>query len=332
MSGRLLVLVLLAWSCGSVIKSAAQLSDLPGQESQGLTATITGTVRTADNHPVPDAHVVLRATLNEARFSTYSRPDGSFELTNVPDGPYLLSATLGILEVSDQIQVSIGENWVNLTMPPKEQSGADRRAPVSAAQLSIPGKARNALQKAWDALGKNKLVDAARYIEKALVFCPRYAEALTMRAMLELQGNSREMALADAEKAIEYDPNYGTAYIILGSAYNSLGRFDDAVRTLDHGIAITPDTWQGYYEMSKALLAKGDSVAALHQAEKASSLLGPLNYPALHLVKAYAYIRLKNQSAASAELEAYQRLEPQGHMSAEAKQMLEKLRVSSADK
>jgi hypothetical protein len=64
------------------------------------------------------------------------------------------------------------------------------------------------------------------------------------------------------------------------------GQFDDAICTLDRAIALLSISWQVYYEMSYALLGKGDFLGALRQAERASSL-GAWNYPDLHLVKAY---------------------------------------------
>jgi tetratricopeptide (TPR) repeat protein len=167
---------------------------------------------------------------------------------------------------------------------------------------------------------ENKLGDATRYIEKALSACPQYAKALALRATLEMQDTtSHERAKDDAEKAMEYDPNLAAGYIVLGAAYNSVGQFDDAIRALDHGIALLPTSWQGYYEMSKALLGKGDFPGALRQAERASSL-GSGNYPGLHLVKAYCYGGLKNRSAAKAELEAFRGLDPRNPVFSEPRQ------------
>jgi len=197
---------------------------------------------------------------------------------------------------------SVEQNSVRLTTTPSsEKVSSDGHATISAAQLRVPGKARDAYRKARFAMSENKLGDAARYIEKALSSYPRYTEALTLRAALEMQDTkSSERAKDDAEKAIEYDPNYAEAYIVLGAAYNYLRQFDDAIRTLDRAIALLPAIWQGYYEMSVALLGKGDFVGGLRQAERASSLDSG-NHPDLDLVKAYCYVGLKNRSAATAE-------------------------------
>jgi tetratricopeptide (TPR) repeat protein len=130
--------------------------------------------------------------------------------------------------------------------------------------------------------------------------------------------NSRERARDDAEKAIEYDANFAAGYIVLGAVYNSLGQFDDAIRTLDRAIALLPNSWQLYYEMSYALLGKGDFLGGLRQAERASSL-GAGNYPDLHLVKAYCYEGLKNRSAATAEREAFRSFDQRNPVFAEAR-------------
>jgi tetratricopeptide (TPR) repeat protein len=213
----------------------------------------------------------------------------------------------------------------------QDRSSPDRQAAITVGQLKLPGKARGALSKAWVAMGKEKLADAARYVEKALTLCPKSAEALTFRAALKAQDiNTRQEAKADAEKAVEYDPNLGGAYVILGSIYSSLGQFDDAVRTLDRGIALLPTQWAGYYEMSIALLGKQDFVGGLRQAEKASRLEGK-NYPPLHLVKAYAYMGLKNRSAAVTELNAFQRLDPDNPLLTQAKKTFNNMLPAEPD-
>jgi tetratricopeptide (TPR) repeat protein len=316
--------LLLASLLAPIMRCVAQANWGPETQS----GSIVGTVRTGRNQPVENATVELRGAAR-IPFSTFTSSDGSFELNNIPEGEYALVAKSRLEETSQEVHIRVGQNWLNLTMPSRDVSTTDGQATVSAAQLKVPEKARNLLQKARDALSKSKLVDAARYVEKALSVFPRYAEALTLRGVLELQDNQHEQARADAEQAIEYDPNYGKAYIVLGSAYVCLQQIDQAIRTLDRGIAITPDSWQGYYEMSRALMAKGDFSAGLRQAEKASALT-PRNFPALHVLKADAYIGLKNHVAAGTELEAYLKEEPEGQYSLQVKRTLDQIHLASS--
>jgi tetratricopeptide (TPR) repeat protein len=237
----------------------------------------------------------------------------SFVTSSAQVGPYRHKNSGG---GTTQTVEQESEHW----MPPSNDTNYDRQSAVSAVELTIPSKARDALRRALAAIKKHNLEDAARFAEKALTYCPKFAEALALRAMLESQHtNSMQQAKADAENAVKYDSNYGIGYVVLGSIYNYYKQFDDAERTLDRGIALTPAEWQGYYEMSIALMGKGDFVGALHEAERASKL-NSQNFPDLHLVKAYAYIGLKNRSAATSELEAVRGLDSQNHCLAEAEQ------------
>jgi tetratricopeptide (TPR) repeat protein len=198
---------------------------------------------------------------------------------------------------------------------------------ISVNQLGAPDKARNALQKAVEAWRRDKLSDADAYAAKALAAYPRYALALTLRGMLKAESDPRQ-ACEYLQKAIAYDPNYGPAYLTLGSAYNRLGQFDDAARTLDHGIAIAPTSWEGYYELSVTSLGKGDFKAALRLIDKASSLV-PTEFPPMHLIKGYAFVGLQNKPAATAELTTFLIAAPDDPLASRARHVVEELAASS---
>jgi len=210
----------------------------------------------------------------------------------------------------------------------KTHSGINGRPAVSVNQLGAPDKARNALQKAEEAWRRNKLSDADAYADRALAAYPHYAVALTLRGILRAETDPRQ-ACEYLQKAIAYDPNYGPAYITLGSAYNRLGQFDDAARALDHGIAIAPTLWQGYYELSVASLGKGDFRGALRLVEKASSLV-PTKFPPMHLVKGYAFVGLHDKPAATAELTTFLMEAPDDPLASGARRIVEELTFPSA--
>ena len=318
--------------CSSFLSTAQTPTPLesPGRnrgwyDSRVASSSIVGIVKTADGKPIDNATVELYGVTLAPVF-VYTSDDGGFRIENLSIGEYEIVAKLNLDEVRGHVSVMTGENWVNLVIPANDPSKG-KGATVSAAQLAVPGKARNELQKAKVALLKHKLDEAARFLEKALILWPKYAEAFVLRAAIERQRNEPQLAAADAEKAVEYDPNDPSAYFVLGSAYNDLRRSDDAIRTLDHGIVIGPNYWQGYYEMSRAFLVKGDFTRALGQAEKSSSLAPP-DFAALHLVKAYAYMGLRNSAAARSELETYLKLKPTFEGAEDARQLLARLPVN----
>jgi len=283
---------------------------------------ISGVIQTTDGRHVQDADVETE-TQQHQLVSSRSGADGGFILCDLPYGEYEVIAKKGIESASAIVSLVAGRAWVTVFMR-SEPKTDDSSAGVSATQLMVPNKAHQELRKAEEAVRKKNWAEAIHSIEKALTIWPRYADALILRAIIERNQRSVNLALADAQTAIGYDPNYGKSYLVLGSVYNDLNRTDDAIRTLDQGIRIAPDNWQGYYEMGRAMLSKRDFDGALRQAEKASAFLRT-DYPPIHLVKGFAYLGLKNQSAARGEFEAYLKLEPNTDNASRVKQVLNQL-------
>jgi tetratricopeptide (TPR) repeat protein len=283
--------------------------------------TIVGAVRTSDNHAAANVRVELEGAFLTTSPSAYTAADGSYELTDVPAGEYTVIARTGMQEARESIHINGGRTFLNLTFSSQRSTDNNHDATVSAAQLRVPRKAQDLLEKARDAINKGRMKDVASNIDKALAIYPQYADALTLRAALELQDNREQDARSDAEKAVEYDPNYGRAYVVLGAIYSSMREFDLAIRTLNHGIAIEPNAWQGYYELSKAFLKKGECLESLRQAERASRL-SSVAYAPVHIVKAYSYIGLGNAPAAITEFKIYLKQEPNGPVSQQVRQTL----------
>jgi len=284
---------------------------------------ISGTVRSTKQEGVPNATILLQNATGTV-MTVPNSPDGSFDLHGVPAGEYELVVQNGLAETRTSISVAAGANFVTLTIPETGKPGQNAGSMVSAAQLAVPKKARHEYEKAENAAQKNKWAEANQRLQRALDIWPKFAEALVLRAIIERNAYSSQQAITDAEKAVESDPSYGKAYVVLGAAYTDANRWDDAVRVLDHGVRIAPDYWQGYYEMSRTLLLKRDFAGALQQAQKASDV-GHTNFAMLHLIKGYAYLGLANQTAARTELETYVKLDPKSDASLRVRTILERM-------
>jgi predicted Zn-dependent protease len=307
----------------------------PLQRSSSLivshTQSITGAVSSFSGQPVKGARVEIRnLATGEVVASAYTADNGAFAIDNVPTGTYDVVAQQGLSEARERITFQGGDVSLNLRMPQEEASDVGGRNSVSVAQMKVPEKARKQLKKAREAVQKQNVEEAQKYLTQALEAYPNYAEALTLRGILKLDGKQYDAAAQDLEAAIRADPNYPLAYFALGASYNLLSRWDDATRALQHGLGLEPNSWQGHFELSKTLIAQKQYEAALGQLSKAEG--ENAKYALIHLLKAHALLGLKNYPDAMTELETYLQREPNGTASAQAKQTLDKVRAFVATK
>ena len=289
---------------------SAQTTRAPGE----FFVPLSGVVHNTTREPLQGVHIELKNLKDRKKFGVYSNSAGLFRC-NLVEGVYRVTAKSRTQKISKEIRVAGGMNWISLTL--QEKLRKIRPTAVSVVRVNVPAEARSAFEKARDDLENNDPAAAAQDVDRAIEFYPHYVEALTIRSILE-RDRDPERALADAEKAIAHDPDYGEARVALASVYTSLGKFDDAVRTLDRGIPLAPGFWMGYYEMTRAVLCKQDYAVALGYLE-ISSDLAPKSYPFLHIARADAFAGLHDNSAAIRELEAYLTEAPQGDQVSQAK-------------
>ena len=300
----------------------------------GASGTVTGTVRTTDGKPVSDARVELReATSGVMAASGYTNYGGGFEFPNVATGNYEVVVSSGLDEAREH--VSVQNDLATVSLHLARVTSADRSAgnnnTVSIAQLKVPEKAREENIKAQEAMKKKDVAAAWKHVNKALEIAPAFAGGLTTRALLELDADKVDTAVADLEKAVNLDAGYGLSFLVLGAAYNQLRHFDDAIRALDHGVALMPNFWQGYFELGKAYLGKSDLTHAREQLDRCSQQ-APSDYAPLHLVKANLDLAVHDYPAAMTELEAYLDREPNSVNSDEARKTLGQVKAFLAKK
>src|SRR5205823_5702545 len=121
--------------------------------------------------------------------------------------------------------------------------------------------------------------------------------AFGMRGLMKMDAGQFGEAATELEQAVELDSGYAMGYIILGADYNQMSRFDDAVRVLDRGLALSPNSWQAQFEMGRAYLGKSDLAGSMRYIDKAA-LLAPKEYAPLHLVRANILLAQKNYGEA----------------------------------
>jgi len=297
---------------------------------------ISGTVRTFDGHSVSDADIQVQdVSRGTVRLSARSDSRGSFALFNVPPGTYEVTATSGINQAEERVQVNsaASDATIEFRLAPKSK---DVPAPqsgdtVSFSQYNVPAKARSLYEQAIQLVNKRKLDDARKKVDAALAIFPKFTEALNLRGALKANEGKIDEAISDFQQAIRYDSNYVIAYLSLGSLLNSHGRFEEAAQTLSQAEHLAPNAWQPHFELARTNLGMGKFDVAFRNIQRASELIGgpDKEVPAIHLIRGYVLVGLTEMPKAAHEIEVFLEHEPNGQLADHARVVLDQLHANT---
>jgi tetratricopeptide (TPR) repeat protein len=165
-------------------------------------ASITGLVRTPDNHGVPNARIEVHDAKGTIIASTYSGPNGAFQMAGLRPGRYEVVATSGLSEAREEVILDRSDNTVSLQVSGNNGASPGGTADsVSVADMQVPEKARKALNKARELLAKHRTDDAQKQLARALEIYPHYSEALRERGILSFVNGQVEQAQSDLTQA-----------------------------------------------------------------------------------------------------------------------------------
>ena len=317
------IAVLFALSLFPASSVAQPPQSSPAAPASGLVPGIHGTVLTVDGRPASNIHIELdNASTALPVTSTSTQSDGTFELYNIPAGDYELVAESVDSRADDPIAVQSGDAQLKLRLQHDAPPSKESEPIVSVVHMMVPESAQKLYRKAMADVNNHKPDKAMPLLNSALLIEPRFADALSLRGLIEMgDGADLRQPRDDLERAVQIDPAYANAYIGLGAIYNHEGRFDDAMRVSERSLSLSPNSWQAYFEMAKATIAKGMYVKGLQLARQAQRLSGN-SFAAVHLIKAYALVPMKLYKDAKYELQAFLSREPNSKSAQQAQTLL----------
>jgi len=226
-------------------------------------------------------------------------PDGSFRFADVNRGSYRLVVRTDLRAYSEEIDLRSPREDVEINLPkPKESSEGS----VSVAELRIPEKAKDELKKANEAMAKGELAKADQHAVRALEIAPRYARAMTVRAVLMSNNHDFESALKMLDQADSIDPMFPLTKVVRASVLNALGRPQEAEKAAEQGLRLD-GSWQGHYELAHALTMQRHYEKALTEVNRAIAT-APREFVGLALLHASVLSELHNVKGAREVLQA----------------------------
>jgi tetratricopeptide (TPR) repeat protein len=117
------------------------------------------------------------------------------------------------------------------------------------------------------------------------------------RSVLRLRGNDANAALADCDTAIRINSELGEAFVNRGAALMTMGRPQDAVDAISHGIALGIKRMQiAYYDRAMAREDTGD-VQGAYQDYKQALAVDPTFAMAQEQLKRFRVVRAEGSSS-----------------------------------
>lgn len=259
---------------------------------------------------------------------------GGFEFRQLIRGNYALAIDVqGYERVDMPINVSFNSTR-GLEIFLKPLAGATQPTkgpPVSAHELSMPQKARDLMES-----GKKKFYEAKdakaalEDFQAAVAAAPDYYEAYYQIAMADLTLGDKGDAEKNLRKSIAVsEDKFGDADIGLGHVLNERGDFSGSEKVLLRGVALSPNSWLGFYELGRAQLSENQIPEARKSAEQARTL-SP-GSPPVHRLLSVIHYKEKNYTAMLQDLDAYIKLDPDSPTGQGAKKMRDQVQAKLAN-
>ncbi|MCL6567126.1 MAG: tetratricopeptide repeat protein [Acidobacteriia bacterium] len=298
------------------------------------TSNIQGFVRYLDTEAAANMiKVELRRFSGELVAVDYTRNSGEFRFFEIPQGNYILVIQQeGYLPVRETVDISLGPR-MGLTLYLRREDSLQAKPPgeaVSVRELSIPARALNAFRRGLElAYREQNPLGGLKQFERAIRELPSYYEAYYEKGMLHLQIGDFPQAEQALRRALELSENrYTPAWFGLAGLYCLRNQFTEAEQLARKGLETAPDSWQGQFELGRALLGQGrteEAEVAVRSAQQAKP-----DYAPVYLLLANIHIRKKDYPSLLNDLDQYLKLEPKGPDSEHARNLRQRIQEALA--
>lgn len=296
--------------------------------------TIDVQVVFADGRPAPRGiHVRLEAAEGGAEADLETIQGGKCQFRQKTSGAFIVRiADHDYKEVSERVElIDSPMAYVVLTLvplnaePPPAISVPAPGSPesISVADLAIPGPARLEFNKGQEALSAKNIDESVKHFQKAIKLYNAYPQAYRMLGNAYVEKQQWPEAESALKKSIELQPDLAPAYFDLGALRNQTKNYPGAEEALKKGLELTPDATIGKYELAKTYWGLGRWQDAAPFAAETVKALPDL--AAAHVLLGNIRLKLRDAAGALHEYQEYLRIEPQGSMAPQVRDMIEKI-------
>jgi tetratricopeptide (TPR) repeat protein len=204
------------------------------------------------------------------------------------------------------------------------QRDSTTEAVGAAARPVLAPKAKEAFDKALQALGENKLDQAEKHLAEAARLAPGHPDVLYLQGVVLLRRGKAEQAQSALEKATQVDPQNARAFTALGMAFINENKPDQAMAPLKQSLQLDPSNWEAHWTLARALYRQEQYDICLSEAQQALSQSRGAE-PAIELLIAQAQTALGKFEDSAETLRTFLRTHPNDKGAETARHWLDRL-------
>jgi len=314
--------------------SVSAQRDRDAYNPNNLSSEITGQVNLVDSgSPAQNVPVRLERFSGGVVDQINTDGRGRFRFANLARGYYRVIINAPGLKPVQQdadLQVMAKAYLVFELVGDHSKAAAGLALTNDVVDARVPAAAREEYAQGRSALAKKSYAEAVTHLQKAVNGYPEFFDARLLLATAYI--DMREWAKAETvlQAMLELKPENATTLIALGEVYWRQKRLKDAEETLLAGLKGDDKSWHGYFTLGRLYWEMND-VARAAGAVGRTLQLKP-DFAEAHVLAGNILLRMNQNERALVEYQEYLRLSPKGDFAPQARDLIQKLQKSIAEK
>lgn len=245
---------------------------------------------------------------------TFSDGAGRAEFPDLLIQSYSIRATRdGYVTSETALDVRRGDRTLHVSIVLQPERREQPSAPgglVSAKSLAASQEARDEFAKGLSLLNEKKDARGSiALLQHAIELAPQFYDAHVVLGLAHLQLQALDDAEKSLTRALELEPKLLQPYHPLATIFITRRRFEEAEKLLLRALELDPKGWQWPFELARSQAMQRNWEQAIVHGKQA---LAAANVPTkIHLLMADIYSNAGHVDLAAAELDEFERLDPQ---------------------
>jgi len=325
---RTIGLLLIVWGMALLLPSTSVSQSVVG--TKGSRAVEGTVVLSGEERPVRDARVDLYMGAAGTPLTAVADDEGKFGFAEVAPGTYrVIVSAAGCETLYETSKLPGGVPLVYRLRRAGHMPNPRNNSVVSIEELKTPEKVEKAFEKGTRYLLKGEVEASLPYFQKAIEQAPSYFRSYHNLGLAHYQLGQFDAAEQDFQEAIDLsNGGFAPSLFALSMVFYQRADFRQAEMVLQRGLELAPGSGVGKYCLALVQYSLGRTTDAERSALDALRV-DPAETDA-YVLLGHIHAREHNPYAVMADAEAYLKLDPNGSLQGDARELLMKAREDAS--